>query len=258
MWQTIIHAFANLIQYLYHVTIQIGLPSYGLAIILVTILIKAALYPLTNKQMKSMRRMQEVQPKLKVIQERFKDDPQRMQKEIMDLYKEYGVNPLSGCLPLLVQLPILIAFYQALYRLKYTVPEHAAFLWVPSLSQPDPYYGFAILAGLTTYIQQKVSTVDANDPTQKTMLYMMPLFLVWLAATLPAGLALYWVMFNTLSIIQQIWVNKRSKPLEVARVGTVVEDSAVAVEGVLDREDISREKGGKGKDGGRRKKRKKR
>jgi YidC/Oxa1 family membrane protein insertase len=262
LWQAIISGFTNLIQWLYEVTAAVGLPSYGLAIILVTVIIKIVLYPLTNKQLKSMRQMQHIQPRMKAVQERYKDDPERMQKEIMELYKRHGVNPLSGCLPLLVQLPILMAFYRALFKLTYTVPEHAAFLWVPDLAQRDPYFGFAVLAGLTTFIQQKVSTVDANDPTQKTMLYTMPLFLAWLAGTLPAGLALYWVAFNTLSIIQQLWVNYRLSLQEAAPVEVtmeeVEEEGALAVEGVEEENRSTGDKGGKKANADRRKKRKKR
>jgi len=267
IWQAIVQAFADTIQYLYHVTVAMGVPSYGLAIILVTVLIKFVLYPLTNKQMKSMRQMQQIQPKMKVIQERFKDDPQRMQKELMELYKQHGVSPLSGCLPLLVQLPILLAFYRALYTLKYVNVAHAGFFWVSNLSEPDklsylfginhPIGGFfPLLAGVTTYIQQRISTVDANDPTQRTMLYAMPVFIAWMAGSLPAGLALYWVTFNILSIAQQVWVNARVKPLEVGGGATVLVERAMA--GASQGENVSGDKGGSSSDGVRRKKRKKR
>ncbi len=254
MWSSIVQGFADLIQAFYHITVAIGVPNYGLAIIMVTIVIKLLLYPLTNKQMKSMRKMQELQPRMKVLQERYKDEPQRMQKEVFELYKEHGVSPLSGCLPLLIQMPILLAFYRALYQLKYTVPAHAAFLWVPSLSKPDPYYGFAILACLTTYIQQKLSTLDPNDPSQKSMLYIMPLFIAWLCATLPAGLALYWVTFNVLSIAQQAWVNSRSSGENTKKA-----EAGQGVAFVGDEKDnpVSSE-GGKVGDGERRKKGKKR
>ncbi|ADI03118.1 YidC/Oxa1 family membrane protein insertase [Syntrophothermus lipocalidus] len=258
MWSSIVQGFADLIQGFYHITVAIGLPNYGFAIILVTIAIKLLLYPLTHKQMKSMRKMQELQPRLKLLQERYKEDPQRMQKEVFDLYKEHGVSPLSGCLPLLIQLPILVAFYRALYQLKYTVPAHAAFLWVPTLSKPDPYYGFAILAGVTTYIQQKLSTLDPNDPSQKSMLYVMPVFIAWLAATLPAGLALYWVTFNVLSIAQQAWVNARSGGTKDSPDGRVERGKVVAAGGEGKKESVMSDEGGKDGDGERRKKGKKR
>lgn len=209
-----------------------GLPSYGLAIIMITILVKVVLFPLTHSQMKSMRGMQELQPRMKELQERYKDDPKKMQAQVANLYKEKGVNPLSSCLPLLIQMPILIAFYQSLYRLHYTNTAHAAFLWISNLSNKGTQEGIfglilPILAALTTYYQQKISTVDPNDPTQKMMLFTMPLFIGYMAYTFQAGLALYWVVFNILSIIQQMWVNKKygrmGPALQVASEGAAGE-----------------------------------
>lgn len=189
-------------------TAQIGVPSYGLAIIFMTILIKLVLFPLTQKQMKSMRAMQEIQPKMKLIQERYKEDQPLMQKKIMELYKEHGVNPMGGCLPLLIQMPIFIAFYQSLYKFNYIDAAHIGFLWIPDISQPDPWFILAILTALTTYLQQRISMVENNDPTQKAMLYFMPLMMAWIAFKMPAGLPLYWVMFNILGIFQQLYVNR--------------------------------------------------
>lgn len=200
---------------MYGITVSIGLPNYGLAIIFMTIVIKLILFPITQKQLKSMRVMQEMQPKLKYYQEKYKDNPEMMQKKVMELYQQYGVNPLSGCLPLLIQMPIFIAFYQSLYNFKFVEEAHAGFLWIPNIGQPDPYLILAVLAGLTTYWQQKVSMVQSNDPTQKTMLYFMPVFMAFIAYKLPAGLPLYWVMFNTLGIMQQLYVNKTQKKLTV-------------------------------------------
>lgn len=203
-----------------------------MAIIMITVLVKIVLFPLTHSQMKSMRGMQELQPKIKELQERYKDDPQKMQAQVMNLYKERGVSPFSSCLPLLIQMPILIAFYQSLYRLHYTNTAHAAFLWISNLSNKGTQEGMVglilpILAALTTYYQQKISTVDPNDPTQKTMLITMPLFIGYMAYTFQAGLALYWVVFNILSIIQQLWVNRKyGKPgaaLQVASEGSADE-----------------------------------
>lgn len=189
-------------------TVQIGVPSYGLAIIFMTILIKVVLFPLTQKQMRSMRAMQEIQPKMKYIQEKYKEDQPLMQKKIMELYKEHGVNPMGGCLPLLIQMPIFIAFYQSLYKFNYIDAAHKGFLWIPDISQPDPWFILAILAALTTYLQQRISMVENNDPTQKAMLYFMPLMMAWIAFKMPAGLPLYWVMFNILGIFQQLYVNR--------------------------------------------------
>jgi len=192
---------------MYELTVNLGVPNYGLAIIFMTIAIKLVLFPLTQKQLKSMRGMQEIQPKLKYLQEKYKDDPQTMQVKVMEMYKEHGVNPFGGCLPLIIQMPIFIAFYQSLLSFNFKVVEHAAFLWIPNIGVKDPYYILAILAALTTYLQQRVTMVDTKDPTQKSMLYFMPLFMAWIAATMPAGLPLYWVMFNIIGILQQLYVN---------------------------------------------------
>lgn len=264
MWQAIVNGFSEVIQYCYYVTDLAGVANYGLAIILITLLIKLVTYPLTNTQMKSMRKMQQIQPRLKELQARFKENPEKLQSETMKLYKENGVNPFGGCLPLLIQMPILFAFYQALINFKYAVPAHAAFLWIPNISLPDPYYILPVLTAVTTYLQQKISTVDANDPTQKTMMMVMPLFIGWIALKFAAGLAIYWVVFNILNILQQLYVNYRKQGnLAVSGAGggqVVVADSS----GVSDKDNESdlvpeavREKGGNA-DAKLRKKRKKR
>lgn len=224
VWGSFVHWFAQVIQFMYGLTVSLGIPNYGLAIILLTIVIKLVLFPLSQKQMKSMREMQELQPKLKYLQEKYKDDPQTMQMKVMELYKEHGVNPFSGCLPLLIQLPIFMAFYYALIRFKFT--ENASFIWIPNIANPDPYYILAVLAAVTTFLQQRVSMVDTKDPTQKSMLYVMPLFMAWVAATVPAGLPLYWVVFNILGILQQLYVNYGHKKAKLETgVGLQVEMS---------------------------------
>lgn len=203
-----------LMNWLYHLTVTVGLPSYALAIILLTVLIKVILYPLSKKQMKSMVMMQKIAPKVKEIQEKYKSkDPQKMQQMIMELYKENNVNPMAGCLPLVIQMPILIALYRALYGFKFINPADAHFFWVPSLSTKDPYFILPVLAAVTTYIQSRLTTNPA-DTTQKTMLYTMPLFIGWISSTVPAGLALYWVVFNVVGAIQQYFINKSTLALK--------------------------------------------
>jgi YidC/Oxa1 family membrane protein insertase len=137
----------------------------------------------------------------------------------MELYKEHKINPLSGCLPLLIQMPILIALYRALYNFKYAESAHAQFLWVASLSAIGIHQAtdliMPILSGLTTYLQSKMVS-NVNDPTQKTMLLVMPFFIIWISTTVPAGLVLYWVAFNVLSIGQQYLVNRQTRGLKEA------------------------------------------
>ncbi len=275
MWHSFVQWFASVIQFMYGITDSLGVANYGLAIIFMTIIIKIALFPITQKQLKSMRAMQEIQPKTKYLQEKYKDDPQKMQTKVMELYKEHGVNPFGGCLPLLVQMPIFIAFYQSLFSFKFAVEEHARFLWIPNIGSSDPWYILAVLAAATTFIQQRVAMVDVKDPTQKSMLYIMPLFMAWIAATMPAGLPLYWVTFNILGIIQQLYINRSSdkaKLATAAATGSGIEmqlgmDSDVPQEAestdkerTVEEKEVGREKGGKKVNGSpnSRKKRKKR
>jgi YidC/Oxa1 family membrane protein insertase len=196
---------------LYSLTKQVGLPSYGIAIILMTIIIKLILYPLTVKQMKSMKKMQLLQPKLKEIQEKHKGDPQKAQTETLELYKKAGTNPFTGCLPLLIQMPIFIALFNTLKHFTFT--EGSQFLWLTSLHDKDPYYILPVIAGLSQFVQQKLSTTNMQDPTQRMMLMIMPVFFVWIASNVPAGLALYWVVFNLMGAIQQFFINKQ--PVEL-------------------------------------------
>lgn len=280
MWQAFIHWFTEVINLIYGFTAQFGIPSYGLAIIIMTIAIKLVLFPLTQQQMRSMRAMQEIQPKTKYIQEKYKDDPQLMQKKIMEMYKEHGVNPMGGCLPLVIQMPIFLAFYQSLYKFQYVEGANTGFLWIANIGQKvsdsvkmAPHdvsivllFILPVLAGLTTYLQQRVSMVENNDPTQKAMLYFMPVMMGYIAYTVPAGLGLYWVVFNTLGILQQLYVNRiHQRPKLVTGTGVEVEMPSNIAEpdyqpGSGTEAVGQRDKGGSEKDAGaiNRKKRKKR
>ena len=191
---------------LYAITSSAGFVSYGWAIILLTIIVKMALYPLTVKQVKSMKAMQELSPKLKKIQEKYKDNPQMMQQKIGSLYKDAGVNPLAGCLPLLIQMPILMGMYYSLYNFSYPTPESEYFLWMSSMSKPDPLYILPVLSALTTFLQQKMTTTDSNNPQMKMMMFIMPLFIGWISINFPSGLVLYWVTMNVVQIVQQWWM----------------------------------------------------
>jgi YidC/Oxa1 family membrane protein insertase len=209
IFNAIVDGMTWLLNWLYQITGSFGLANYGIAIILLTVLIKVVLYPLTKKQMKSMLAMQQLQPKVKEIQDKWKDrDPEKMQHMIMDLYKENNVNPASGCLPLLVQMPILFALYRSLFDFPYINEAHASFIWVHNLSATDSLYILPLLAGVTTFFQSKM-TMMSTEPTQRMMLYTMPLFIAWVSASVPAGLALYWVVFNIVGIIQQYFINKQ-------------------------------------------------
>ncbi|WP_425429491.1 YidC/Oxa1 family membrane protein insertase [Desulfoscipio geothermicus] len=209
MFQSLVNAMTSLTHWLYELTVSVGVPSYALAIIILTILIKVVLFPLTQKQMVSMKKMQKIQPKIKEIQDKYKNkDPQKMQQKIMEMYRENNVNPMAGCLPILVQMPILIALYRSLLHIEFLNNEHAGFLWITTLTDKDPYFILPLLAGITTFMQTKLTT-STTDQTQRMMLYMMPVFITWISTTVPAGLVLYWVTFNILGFAQQLLVNKQ-------------------------------------------------
>ena len=165
------------------------------------------LYPLTAKQIESMKAMQTLQPKLKELQKKYEKNPQMMQQKLAELYKDAGVNPLAGCLPVLIQMPILMGMYYALFNFDYGGAE-PSFLWLPSLSQTDPTYVLPVLSALTTFLQQKMSMTDMTTQT-RTLMIVMPLFIGWISLNFPAGLVLYWVTMNIVQILQQWWLSHK-------------------------------------------------
>ncbi|GJL51663.1 MAG: membrane protein insertase YidC [Nitrospirales bacterium] len=175
--------------------------NYGIAIILLTVCIKLLFVPLQYKSYKSMQGMQKIQPKVLEIQNKFKDDRERLNKELMKLYKDHKVNPVGGCLPMFLQMPAFISLFNILYM---TVDLRQApfMLWITDLSVPDPYYLLPILMGASMVLQQKIMPTTM-DPTQAKMMLILPVFLTFLFLTFPAGLVLYWVTNNVLTITQQ-------------------------------------------------------
>jgi YidC/Oxa1 family membrane protein insertase len=184
--------------------------NYGLAIIIFSILIKVVLYPLTRKSFQSMRKMQALQPKISALREKYKDEPQKLNQETMKLYKQHGVNPMGGCLPLLLQMPVLFALFN-LFRTTIMLRQ-ASFLGIQDLSAPDGLIQginlLPILMGITMIIQQRLTN---KDPKQKAMAYFMPVFLGFIFYRLSAGLNLYYLMFNLLTIAQEIWIKPKEK-----------------------------------------------
>jgi YidC/Oxa1 family membrane protein insertase len=204
--------------------------SFGLAIIALTIIVRLISWPLTKRQLNSSKALQDMQPKIQELQKKYGKNQQKLQQEMMKLYKEAGVNPL-GCLwPMLVQLPIWIALYQAIMRALATTPENlldlaqrlysweivnqaiplsSKFLWL-DLGQPDPYLILAIIVGGTMWVQQKMTQAPTVDPrqqsTQRMMTLMMPLMFGFLTLMFPSGLALYWAVSNIIGIITQYFV----------------------------------------------------
>lgn len=191
----------------YNFTSSIGFPNYGLAIIIMTVIVKIAMYPLTAKQIASTTAMMELQPKMKAIQEKYKDNKPLLNQKLAELYKEQGVNPLAGCLPLLVQMPIMIGIFYGIRDFQYIGPNN--FLWMENISLPDPYYILPVLSALTTFIQSKQSMPDTSSSQNKIMLYFMPLFIGYISFTFPAGLVLYWVIMNIMQIGQQALMSRK-------------------------------------------------
>lgn len=183
--------------------------NYGWAIIILTILVRIPFIPLLNKSQKSMKKLQDIQPQMAEIKEKYKKDPQKMQKEMMGLYKKHKVNPVGGCLPMLIQMPVFLALYKILL-IAIELQGTPFILWITDLSVKDPYYVFPILMGATMVIQQKI-TPTAMEPMQAKMMMLMPIVFTFMFLSFPAGLVLYWLVNNTLGIVQQVYVNKQAK-----------------------------------------------
>ncbi|MFQ5896270.1 MAG: membrane protein insertase YidC, partial [Nitrospinota bacterium] len=180
--------------------------NWGVSIILVTVLVKILFYPLTHKGMESMKRMQKLQPRMKQLREIYKNDRQRMNEELMALYREHKVNPMAGCLPMVVQIPVFFALYRVLIQ---AIELRGApfFGWVTDLARPDPYHIYTILMGLSMFVQQKM-TPAVGDPAQAKMMLMMPVIFtaMFIYYPMPVGLVIYWLVNNLLQIAQQYFM----------------------------------------------------
>ena len=209
IFEPLVHLLQRTVEFMYQLTVSAGIPSYGMAIILMTMVIKMILYPLTVKQVKSMKAMQELQPKMKRLQEQYKTNPQLLQQEMQKLYREAGVNPLAGCLPMLVQMPILMAIFYALKDATYE-GGNPSFLWLPSLSEADPYYILPVLSALSTYLTSR-QTTDGSNQQMKMMMYVMPIFIGWMSMNFAAGLVIYWITMNLVQVVQQWFIFREEK-----------------------------------------------
>jgi len=211
------NAFAWFLSWLYGIV-----KNYGVVIVIFAFLIKIVLHPLTNKSMSASFKMQQIQPQLHALQAKYKNDPKTLQVEMSKLYKEAGASPMSGCLPLLLQMPIFFALYNVL---RYSLDmRNAGFVfWLKDLSEPDPYMILPILMGVFMIIQSKMmqpkqANVDEMDEkqkaaqsTQKMMTWMMPIMMFFIFKGMPAGLVLYWTVFNIYSVIQQYYLLKKHR-----------------------------------------------
>ncbi|HAA02507.1 MAG TPA: membrane protein insertase YidC [Syntrophobacteraceae bacterium] len=195
--------------------------NYGVAIILITVIIKIIFWPLTHKSYKSMQGMKKLQPKLNALREKHKDNREKLNEELMGLYRAHKVNPLGGCLPMVLQIPVFFALYRMLYS-SVDLLHQPFMLWMNDLTAPDrlpigfniPYVGnglpvLTLLMGASMFIQQKM-TPSTGDPRQEKMMLMMPVVFTVMFINFPAGLVLYWLVNNVLSIAQQYWINRQA------------------------------------------------
>lgn len=249
--------------------------SYGVAIILLTILVRVLLYPLSHKQLVSMKKMQQIQPRLKTLQEKYKDDKQKLNQEVMKLYREYGVNPAAGCLPLLVQLPILILLFKVIMNydfgeefflgisLKHSllslmsqalgvVTAKAGVMTVISgiVSNPAGLLNFGLyggtlilwlLIGFVTWFQQKITTTGAASEQMAFMGWFMPLFMMFICLSLPGGVLLYWGVSSLIGVVQQVWVQRRTS-VEISQKPVLYKDKPrLAEKSKAESEEVSKD-----------------
>ncbi len=181
--------------------------NWGWAIVVLIIIIKLVLFPLSYKGMTSMNRLKELAPRIKQIQEKYKDDKQKASMHMMELYKKEGANPMGGCLPMILQIPVFFAIYRVLLN-AIELKGAPWILWIHDLAAMDPYYVLPILMGATMFIQQKITPNTMTDPTQQKMFQFLPVVFTFFFLWFPAGLTLYWFMNNLLTVAQQFYINK--------------------------------------------------
>lgn len=238
MVDAIIGLFSQTIQFFYNISASIGFPSYAIAIALFTLVIKTILFPITKKQYVNMAQMQLVQPELQKLQKKYKNNPEKQQEKMMELYQEYEVNPFGSCLPLLIQMPIILALFTTLNRFfdpvrhpTYVNLENATFLGASLGASPSSLgigvmsLSFPILVGLGTFVQQKVTMAkggampqgdDAGARTQKMMIYFMPFFIGYISWNFPIGLCVYWIVYSLYGIIEQFLIRREPKVVKEA------------------------------------------
>lgn len=239
IWNTLAGWVEQLLSILYGIT-----HNYGLAIIILTLIIRAIMYPLMQKQIVAMRDTQKIQPLIQEIQKKYIHDKERMNQEVMALYKQHKINPMGGCLPLLIQMPILILFFRVLREFKYFIPNteiiDSGFLWIKNLAAPDELFGvmgnysigiLPFLVAASMYFQQKLtmsampaagqsSASSSSNPaadTQKIMGTVMPLMIGFISFNLPSGLSLYWLTSTLFDIGQRLIINKKDKNTEAEK-----------------------------------------
>lgn len=183
--------------------------SYGVAIILLTVLIKLLLMPLSFKQFNSIKKMQQIAPEQEKLQKKYKNDKEKLNEELIKLYQKNNINPMGGCLPLLIQFPFIIALFRVFQSYDFS---NASFLWIKDLGAPDSLYILPILAAVTTFLSTKISTPKEAKNQNSSMLIIMPIMIGWMAMKFPAGLAIYWVVSNIFQMVQQFLIMRSPVP----------------------------------------------
>lgn len=199
---------ANCLEGIFNLTQTLGFPSYAIAIFVIAIIIRMILLPLNVNQLRSSVAMQQIQPQVQELQERYASNPELMNQKLMQLYQDYNINPLSGCLPMLIQFPIMIGLYNGLRQFVPLHQEFYKFLWIPDLGQTDTTYIMVILVAGSTFLQSYIITGKPTQAMQKYMLFAMPLMMGWMAASFPAFLCIYWLGVTIVGILQQLVINK--------------------------------------------------
>lgn len=208
-------------------------PNYGVAIVLLTLIIKLLFFPLTQRQFQAMKITQKLQPEMKRLQEAHKDDPKTLQKEMMALWKQHNANPLSGCLPLVVQLPFFFAIYSAISSPAFKAmigadgvnPGLTSF-WLTNLSQPDPFFILPASIVILTWLSQRQMPMD---PNQKLLMSILPLMMGIISFNLPAGVLIYWVTQQGISTLQQWWLLRDTGAASAPTVATAQDEVVITV-----------------------------
>lgn len=246
-WKSLVNLIVDLIEWIFTLTISMGVPSYILTIFIFTIFIKLLTQPLMNKQMRSSRRIQLLAPQVEEIKKRYATNPQKMNQLTMELYKEHNATPTAGCLPMLIQMPIIIAFYQAIRQIA-TVgpayPEHFTIPWIGgelALGSPDPTIVLALAAALATLLQQLTSSANIKDPSMRMMLWIMPIMFFFMVRSFPALLAFYWIFYSLSGAIimfplKRKWAKEDKQRIEEMRLAKEEEERAKQAKKAASRE----------------------
>lgn len=221
---------AGCLEGIFQVSQSLGFPSYALAIVVIAVVIRMLLMPLNLNQLRSTIAMQQIQPELQEIQTKYASNPEVMSQKTMELYKDYDINPLSGCLPMLIQFPIMVGLYQGLRAFVPQHPEYYNFFWISDLNNVDTTYIMVVLVGVSTFLQSYIITGKPTQPMQKYMLLAMPLMMAWMAAKFPAFLCIYWLTITVVGILQQLLITKPVKAKMQERQAELMEEKRQKLE----------------------------